>query len=105
MMDAREPRLTLSSLGVLRAFLEHPRSELAGADLQKITGLRSGTLYPILLRFEEAGWLTSAWESVDPRVVQRPRRRYYKLTALGRERAQAAFAHVGFAPKEAAWTF
>jgi len=48
------------------------------------TGLSSGTLYPILMRLDEAGWLESRWEKVDPARVGRPRRRLYRITALGR---------------------
>ena len=105
MNDTREPRLTLPSLRVLRAFLDSPARELAGADVQKLTGLQTGTLYPILLRLEEAGWLVSAWEDIDPRAAQRPRRRYYRLTGLGTRKARAAFVHVGLAEEAGAWAF
>ena len=54
----------------------------------------SGTLYPLLLRFEAAGWLTSEWEDVDPKEVGRPRKRFYRLTPTGRARANAALASV-----------
>lgn len=105
MADGRDPRLTRPSLGVLRAFLERPQHELAGADLQKLTGLQSGTLYPILLRFEDAGWLTSSWEDVDPHTAHRPRRRYYKLTGMGIVKSRAVFEQLRLTAKEEAWVF
>ena len=47
------------------------------------TGLASGTLYPILVRLERAGWVEAQWEDIDPTVEGRPSRRYYRLTPLG----------------------
>jgi PadR family transcriptional regulator PadR len=80
-------RLTHQGLLVLKAFVQHSTKELTGADLMKLAGLASGTVYPILLRFERAGVLESEWESIDPKEEARPRRRYYTLTPRG-----AAFA-------------
>ena len=48
--------------------------------------------YPILLRLEHEGWVTSRWEDVDPRAEKRPARRYYRLTAGGAVQASAALA-------------
>jgi PadR family transcriptional regulator PadR len=54
-----------------------------GLEMAKATGLSSGTLYPVLARLEQAGWVTSTWEEVDPSRAGRPPRRYYRLTAVG----------------------
>lgn len=77
------PRLSYQGLLVLRAFLDRPRRELCGADLLKSTNLSSGTLYPILLRFEKYRMLESEWEDVKPEAAGRPRRRLYKITPHG----------------------
>jgi DNA-binding PadR family transcriptional regulator len=77
---------------VLEAFLENPTNELSGAEVQKRDRLASGTLYPILLRLETAGWFVSRWEDVDPSSVDRPRRRLYRLTSSGLRRASEVFA-------------
>ncbi len=77
-----DPRLSLQSLQVLRAFVD-AGEPLSGSDVRKSVKLQSGTLYPILLRFEEAGWLKSYWESVDPSTAGRPRKRFYELTGAG----------------------
>ena len=87
--------MSLQTLRVLDAFLESPAEELAGADVQKRSGLASGTLYPILLRLESAGWFLSRWESIDPSSAGRPRRRLYRLTASGLTRASEVFASFG----------
>jgi PadR family transcriptional regulator, regulatory protein PadR len=91
----RDVRLSLQTLRVLEAFLENPADSLSGSDVQKRGGLASGTLYPILLRLESAGWFVSRWETVDPSAVGRPRRRLYRLTPGGLSRASAVFASLG----------
>jgi DNA-binding MarR family transcriptional regulator len=91
----RDVRMSLQTLRVLDAFLENPADELAGSDVQKRSGLASGTLYPILLRLESAGWFISRWESIDPSSAGRPRRRLYRLTPSGLARAGEVFASFG----------
>jgi DNA-binding PadR family transcriptional regulator len=83
--------MSLQTLKVLEAFLDNPTEELAGADVQKRSGLASGTLYPILLRLESAGWFVSRWEKVDPVSAGRPRKRLYRLTPSGLSRASQVF--------------
>jgi PadR family transcriptional regulator PadR len=87
----RDVRMSLQALRVLEAFLVNPTEELAGSDVQKRGKIASGTLYPILLRLESAGWFISRWEAVDPAHVGRPRRRLYRLTSSGLARASEVF--------------
>jgi len=87
--------MSLQTLRVLESFLDNPAEQLSGADVQRRTGLQSGTLYPILLRLEAAGWFVSRWESADPSSAGRPRRRLYRLTPTGLARASAVFASFG----------
>jgi PadR family transcriptional regulator, regulatory protein PadR len=91
----RDVRMSLQTLKVLEAFLDEPTDELSGADVLKRSGIASGTLYPILLRLEAAGWFVSRWEAVDPASVGRPRRRLYRLTPTGLARASEVFASFG----------
>jgi PadR family transcriptional regulator PadR len=93
-MDKRERngRMSLQTLRVLDAFLENPTEQLSGAEVHQRFGIASGTLYPILLRLESAGWFVSKWESVDPSSLGRPRRRLYRLTITGLRRASEVFA-------------
>ena len=54
---------------------------LHGYELSDHTGLKSGTLYPILMRLSDRGMLESRWE---PSPHQgRPPRKLYRLTAQG----------------------
>jgi PadR family transcriptional regulator PadR len=85
-------RISLQTLRVLEAFLENPAEPLAGAEVHKRSRIASGTLYPILLRLESAGWFVSQWESNDPSSLGRPRRRLYRLTSTGLRRASEVFA-------------
>jgi PadR family transcriptional regulator PadR len=94
-MDHREPRLTLASLKVLRVFLESATQRLAGSEVHTLAGVSTGTLYPILLRLEAAGWLESEWESINPREAGRPRKRFYRLTPTGFARASEALGSLG----------
>ena len=84
-------RISLPTLRVLETFLNDPAELLSGADVQRRCGLASGTLYPILLRLEAAGWFVSHWEALDPVKAGRPRRRLYRLTRTGLERTREVF--------------
>jgi len=77
------PRMTTPVLKVVAALLADPAAERYGLQLMEATGLASGTLYPILVRLERAGWVSSRWEQTDPVAERRPVRRYYRLTAAG----------------------
>jgi DNA-binding PadR family transcriptional regulator len=70
---------------VLASFLEDPSVSRFGLEVSRASGLASGTIYPILARFEEAGWLQSEWEAIDASTAGRPVRRLYRLTAEGEE--------------------
>jgi PadR family transcriptional regulator PadR len=93
----REVRISLQTLRVLGTFLENPSESLSGADVQKRSGLATGTLYPILLRLESAGWFASRWENVDPSAVGRPRKRFYRLTPSGLAQTSHVFAGLSLA--------
>jgi PadR family transcriptional regulator PadR len=102
-MVGKDPRLSHQMLRVLRLFAEQPTLSLAGSDVSKQTGMLSGTIYPILMRLERAGWLSSQWENLDPRDAGRPRRRLYHLTGLGYNKSRAAFAELGMPNGSIAW--
>jgi DNA-binding PadR family transcriptional regulator len=103
MVDRDTPRLTHQSLKVLQSFMENPTDALSGADIRRRTQLLSGTLYPILLRFEDAGILSSVWEEADPHQLGRPRRRQYRITGKGIRVANEAFKSLGITPGKWAW--
>jgi PadR family transcriptional regulator PadR len=56
-----------------------------GFDMMDATGLPSGTVYPALRRMEDSGLIDSQWEAAEhAQREQRPARKYYSLTKLGR---------------------
>jgi PadR family transcriptional regulator len=65
---------------VLKIFLEEPDQPRYGFELMKLTGMASGSLYPMLAKLERAGWLTRGKENIDPHVAGRPPRMHYKIT-------------------------
>jgi DNA-binding PadR family transcriptional regulator len=77
-----ETRLRLSpqTLQVLEIFLLAPKTWRYGYDISQDTGLKAGTLYPILMRLAERKLLESIWESSAPGT---PPRHLYRLTATG----------------------
>ena len=85
-------RMTTSVLKVVAALLAEADTERYGLQLMQDTGLPSGTLYPILVRLERAGWVASRWEEVDPAAEGRPTRRYYRLTGQGAVEARREVA-------------
>jgi PadR family transcriptional regulator, regulatory protein PadR len=90
-------RVTIAVVKVLSALLEEPDRFRYGLELMAATGLPSGTLYPLLRRMQDAGWVTAEWERLDPVAAGRPARRYYRLTAEGIQRAQQALAELKIA--------
>jgi PadR family transcriptional regulator, regulatory protein PadR len=87
------PRMTLQTQLVLRALLEDPAKERYGLEICDVAGLASGTIYPALARLEQFGWVESYWEATELHDAERrPRRRYYRLTPDGIERANQALA-------------
>lgn len=59
-----------------------------GYEVLKGSGLSKGTLYQMLSRLEEMGWLRKIKPSEEERTAQpihRPARNFYKLTQLGQK--------------------
>lgn len=82
-------RLTAPTIEVLHALLES-RDPIWGLQLVKSTGRPTGTVYPILSRLEDAGWLAADWEAESDHPG--PRRRLYRLTAEGEVEGAKAIA-------------
>lgn len=67
--------------------LASPWSWRHGYDLARVTGLKSGTLYPLLMRLNAEGLLEAEWRaSPEP---GRPPRHVYRLSETGLQRARA----------------
>ncbi len=70
------------TIRVLRALAADPAQWRYGYDLATEVHLKSGSLYPILVRLADRGLLETSWE---PGPGSRPPRLLYRLTVAGRE--------------------
>lgn len=77
----RIPNSSPQTLGVLAALLDAEGEWHYGYALSQQTGLKSGTLYPILMRLAEQGWLETQW--MPSEQPGRPPRHVYRLTGDG----------------------
>ena len=84
------PEFSAQTLSVLAALCDQPSQWQHGYALAKQTGLKSGTLYPILIRLADRGLVEACWQ--DEPTPGRPRRHLYRLTAAGLASARAALA-------------
>jgi len=83
-MKLKAKPLTRQTMEIL-SILKDARGPVTGSVLAGGSGLASGTLYPILIRLEKTGWISSGWEDAN---AEKPRRRAYRITALGVKHAQ-----------------
>jgi PadR family transcriptional regulator PadR len=66
-----------------------------GYALSKLSGVRSGVLYPQLDRMLSDDWLEDHWETQEEITGKRPARRYYVVTEYGRGQLGAAIKRPG----------
>ena len=87
------PGFSAQTLSVLAALSSRPSDWQHGYALAKQTHLKSGTLYPILIRLADRGLVEACWQE-EPQPG-RPRRHLYRLTAGGLSAAAEALAAAG----------
>ena len=97
---ARGSGFSVQTLLVLAALAAVPADWRHGYDLAKETGLKSGTLYPILVRLADRGLVEARWE--EGRPAGRPPRHLYRLSSAGLAAARAAPAAVPVVRRRAA---
>ena len=81
-MRERNRRPSRQTLEVLQALADAGADWMYGLQLADATGLKSGTLYPILVRLDERGVLESKWVESESRGA--PPRHAYRINAAGR---------------------
>lgn len=81
---------SVQTLAVLADLCATPSRWRHGYGIARNTGLKSGTLYPILIRLADRGLVEACWEDEQP--AGRPRRHLYRLTPEGVEAAAGALA-------------
>lgn len=78
---ARKANDSPQTRALLMAMLRQPQAWQYGYELSKQTGLKSGTLYPLLMRLSDQRLLRSKWQ--EPERPGKPPRHAYKLTPNG----------------------
>ena len=99
----RRSNISPQTRTVLSALFAQPQAWRYGYDLSKETGLKSGTLYPLLIRLADQGLLETEWR--EPLQPGKPPRHAYRLTAQGQalaaEREAEALAPTGLREAQA----
>jgi len=96
----RRAAFSAQTLAILAILAAEPPDWRHGYDLASETGLKSGTLYPILIRLADRNIVEACWEQGEP--AGRPRRHLYRLTSDGLATATAALAAAPAAAPRAA---
>jgi PadR family transcriptional regulator len=101
MSKSRYP--STQTAAVMRALAEDPTAWCHGYELCRQTGLKAGSMYPILMRLADRGLLETAWETDSP--IGRPPRHLYRLTGQGVELASELASTPNRAAKRRRATF
>lgn len=88
-------RPSAQTAAVLAALAANPTKWRYGYDLCRETGIKAGSMYPILMRLADRGLLATSWETDLP--SGRPPRHLYRLTGAGRALARELADAVGAA--------
>jgi PadR family transcriptional regulator PadR len=83
----RSRSLSPAARRVLAALVQAGSTGRHGYDLCREAEIKSGTLYPLLIRLEAQGYLLADWQASE--VQGRPPRHVYRLTAAGCRLADA----------------
>src|SRR5580693_7909414 len=86
----RQRAFSAQALSVLAELCRDPAEWKHGYGIATGTGLKSGTLYPILIRLADRGMVETCWEDEQP--AGRPRRHLYRITPEGLAVATTALA-------------
>jgi PadR family transcriptional regulator, regulatory protein PadR len=71
---------------VLFALLNAGDQGVHGYEIGQKVGIKSGTLYPILMRLADQGFIAAEWRASE--ISGRPPRQIYRLTVSGLEFAR-----------------
>jgi DNA-binding PadR family transcriptional regulator len=77
----RKPRISKQTKQLLAVLAADAGRWRHGYEISQETGLKSGTLYPLLMRLSDLGWLEARW--TEPERAGRPPRHEYRLTDDG----------------------
>jgi PadR family transcriptional regulator PadR len=98
---SRNRSLSRHARAMLAALLAAGERWSHGYELASLTGIKSGTLYPLLIRLEAQGYLAAEWQ--QPVAGGRPPRHAYRLTAAGQRLARAEAGALDHAAPAEGW--
>lgn len=85
-----DPLLTYEGYRVAGELIRDINAEHTGYDISRNTRVNQGTLYPLLQRWTDAGWLTVRDEKPEEHAARAGRkgrtRRLIRVTKLGQEK-------------------
>lgn len=93
----RSPNTSPQAVKLFSAMIDGANQWRHGYDLMQITGLKSGTLYPLLIRLTKSELLKSRW--LEPDAERSRPRQVYRLTRSGVSFATGLFAKQSAAPR------
>jgi PadR family transcriptional regulator, regulatory protein PadR len=73
------------AISVILKLAAEPAAWRHGYELCQETGIKAGSMYPILIGLADKGWLETMWETQIP--LGRPPRHLYRLTEIGLKQA------------------
>ncbi len=85
-------RVTYSLVAVGSALMADQWAQHWAYDLSLRSGVRPGTLYPMVNRMIDEGWLQAGWENGTAESLGRPPRRWLTLTDRGRSELGAVLS-------------
>jgi DNA-binding PadR family transcriptional regulator len=91
MVRRRKP--SPQTVSLFLAMLSRPAEWRYGYDLTREVGIRSGTLYPLLMRLTDEGLLEAEWQAAARPGL--PARHAYRLTPTGIAFAHGCLASIG----------
>jgi len=77
-------RRTTALVKIAVVLMDDPFGRHWGYKIGSEARVVGGTLYPLLRRMVDEGWMEDGWEPLDE-AVGRPPRRHYELTDRGRQ--------------------
>ncbi|MBD2840819.1 PadR family transcriptional regulator [Erythrobacter rubeus] len=81
----RSRSLSPQAKKLLQVLVEAGQRGSHGYEIMQAADIKSGTLYPLLIRLADQGFLEAEWQKPD--MPGRPPRQIYRLTAEGIELA------------------
>lgn len=93
----RRRALSVHAQTILVMLLEARSRWSHGYELAQGANIKSGTLYPLLIRLAEQGYLEAEWQA--PAQAGRPPRHAYRLTSAGVQLARSLAAGESRVPK------